>query len=168
MLLSDTHGYLDEVVLRYAKEADEIWHAGDIGKIAVADKLSKLKPLRAVYGNADDHVVRMTHPLEQEFIVEGLKVWMIHIGGYPGHYPTTIRQTLLQKKPNLFICGHSHILKVIRDPSLNLIHMNPGACGIYGFHTVRTIIRFTIHQGKIVETDVIELGPKGNLTKSVG
>lgn len=163
-MLSDTHGFLDNAILRHASEADEIWHAGDIGTVELTDRLAQIKPLRAVYGNADGHVLRSVFPLESEFEIEGLKVWMIHIGGYPGHYPKSIRLGLLSKKPGLFICGHSHILKIIRDPLHHLIHMNPGAAGKQGFHQVRTMIRFSVDQGKIRDTAVIELGLKGRLT----
>jgi uncharacterized protein len=163
LLLSDTHNYLDDTILKYAAEADEIWHAGDIGRIEVADKLNSIKPLKSVYGNADDHIVRSAIPLTQEFNCEGLKVWMIHIGGYPGRYTAVIKEKLKQIRPDLFICGHSHILKVIRDPDLKLLHMNPGAAGIQGFHKVRTMLRFQIHEGKISETEAIELGIKGRL-----
>jgi putative phosphoesterase len=161
LLLSDTHNYLDEPILRHASEADEVWHAGDIGTISITDRLEALTTVRAVYGNADDHVVRMTHPYEQEFIVEELKVYMVHIGGYPPRYIPEVKKALSEKKPGLFICGHSHILKVMRDSSLNLLHMNPGAAGIQGFHKVRTMLRFKVSQGKILEPEVIELGQKG-------
>jgi uncharacterized protein len=167
LLLSDTHGYLDDAILRHASAADEIWHAGDIGTEKLTDTLSSIKPLRAVYGNADGHVLRTIFPLETEFSIEGLKVWMIHIGGYPGHYPQKIKQVLAEKKPGLFICGHSHILKIIRDATLQLVHMNPGAAGIQGFHQVRTMIRFTVNKGQIHNVDVIELGPKGKSAETV-
>ncbi len=168
LLLSDTHNYLDENILRHAGEADEIWHAGDIGNIAVTDKLASIAKVRAVYGNADDHIVRMTHPYQQEFVVEGLKVFMIHIGGYPTRYTPEVKKALQESLPGLFICGHSHILKVMRDPSLNLLHMNPGAAGIQGFHKVRTMVRFKVANGKIIEPEVIELGQKGSLPQTVG
>lgn len=155
-------------MLAHTRNCDEIWHAGDIGNLEIADRLAAVTTLRAVYGNADGHLVRAAHPLEQEFTVEGLKVWMIHIGGYPGRYPAGIKQALQAKRPGLFICGHSHILKVVRDPQLGLLHMNPGAAGIQGFHTVRTMLRFTVHDGKAGDAAVIELGQKGKSAQSVG
>lgn len=161
LLLSDTHSYIDERILDYAKKADEVWHAGDIGDLKVTDELSKLSQLRAVYGNIDNAEIRREFPLHNRFSVEGLDVLMTHIGGYPGKYSPAIREELYQNPPKLFICGHSHILKVMPDKKLNLIHMNPGACGIYGFHKVRTMIRFEISNGKIESPEVIELGTRG-------
>lgn len=161
LLLSDTHSYIDERILDYAKKADEVWHAGDIGDLKVTDELSKLSQLRAVYGNIDNAEIRREFPLHNRFSVEGLDVLMTHIGGYPGKYSPAIREELYQNPPKLFICGHSHILKVMPDKKLNLIHMNPGACGIYGFHKIRTMIRFEISNGKIESPEVIELGTRG-------
>ncbi|MBA5629919.1 metallophosphoesterase family protein [Moheibacter lacus] len=161
LLLSDTHSYIDERILDYAKKADEVWHAGDIGDLKVTDELSKLSKLRAVYGNIDNAEIRREFPLHNRFSVEGLDVLMTHIGGYPGKYSPAIREELYQNPPKLFICGHSHILKVMPDKKLNLIHMNPGACGIYGFHKIRTMIRFEISNGKIESPEVIELGTRG-------
>ena len=161
LLLSDTHSYIDERILDYAKKADEVWHAGDIGDLKVTDELSKLSQLRAVYGNIDNAEIRREFPLHNRFSVEGLDVLMTHIGGYPGKYSPAIREELYQNPPKLFICGHSHILKVMPDKKLNLIHMNPGACGIYGFHKIRTMIRFEISIGKIESPEVIELGTRG-------
>ncbi len=163
LLLSDTHHYLDDAILHHAEQADEIWHAGDIGKIEVADRLSKIKPLRAVYGNIDDAQVRVTFPEHLRFTVEGLSVWMTHIGGYPGHYAPPIRKMLQENTPGLFICGHSHILRVMRDPKFGMLTMNPGAAGIHGFHQVRTMLRFTISEGKVTALDAIELGLRGAL-----
>jgi uncharacterized protein len=167
-LLSDTHGSIDESIIKHANEADEIWHAGDIGTISIADQLSKIKPLRAVYGNIDGSDVRSTYPQELFFIVGGVKVFMIHIGGYPARYATGIKDKLKIYKPDLFICGHSHILKVIRDTNLKLLHINPGAAGIHGFHDIRTMIRMQLENGKIQHLEVIELGKRGGLAKSVG
>lgn len=150
------------------KAADEVWHSGDIGKIDVADKIKALKPLRAVHGNIDDHIVRVSFPEDLIFTCEGLKVMITHIGGSPGRYIPRIRTLMDEHQPGLFICGHSHLLKVIRDPKKNMLYMNPGAAGIHGFHKVRTMLRFKIEQGKILELDVIELGLRGVLPQSVG
>lgn len=161
LLLSDTHSYIDDRILEYASKADEVWHAGDIGDLKVTDELSKVSKLRAVYGNIDNAEIRKEFPLNNRFTVEGLDVWMTHIGGYPGKYSLAIREELYQNPPKLFICGHSHILKVMPDRKLGLLHMNPGACGIYGFHKIRTMIRFEIKEGKIENPEVIELGSRG-------
>jgi uncharacterized protein len=160
-LMSDTHSFVDKRIYEHFAEVDEIWHAGDIGIHAVADELEKFKPLRAVYGNIDDGKMRLRFPENLSFTVEGLKVWMTHIGGYPGKYPTRIRQALMEEKPNLFICGHSHILKIIPDKNLNLLHINPGACGNEGFHQVKTLVRFWIVEGKIQNLEIVELGARG-------
>ncbi|CAN5540978.1 metallophosphoesterase family protein [soil metagenome] len=159
---------MDDAILKHVDKADEVWHAGDIGVIATSDQISRRKPLRAVYGNVDDHKVRITFPEINSFVCEGVKVWMTHIGGYPGHYKPGLKQKLIQERPHLFICGHSHILKVMKDPILNLLHMNPGAAGVHGFHVVRTMLSFKIHEGKILELDVIELGLRGKLPETVG
>lgn len=160
LLLSDTHGYLDPKIEKYIRQTDEIWHAGDIGTVELADQLSAQKPLRAVYGNIDDAQLRRMFPLNQIFECEGLHVIMTHIGGYPGKYSERIRTMLKVEKPALFICGHSHILKVMYDKHYNLLHMNPGASGIHGFHQKKTLIRFTITEGKIASPEVIELGTR--------
>lgn len=160
LLLSDTHSHIDDRILAYVAEADEVWHAGDIGDFKVTDTIQKLKPLRAVYGNIDNVEIRKEFPLHNRFEIEGIKVWMTHIGGYPGKYNPAIREEIKQDPPRLFICGHSHILKVMPDRNLKLIHMNPGACGIYGFHQIRTMLRFQIDQGKIENLEVIELGKR--------
>ncbi len=161
LLLSDTHSYIDDRILKYASEADEIWHAGDVGEIKVADELQAIKPLRAVYGNIDNAEVRGEFPLNNIFSVDGVKVVMTHIGGYPGRYNARVKELLINEKPKLYICGHSHILKVMHDKKLNLLHMNPGAAGIHGFHQVRTMLRFTLDNGKIDNLEVIELGKRG-------
>lgn len=158
LLLSDTHSYIDDRILEYASQADEVWHAGDIGDLKVTDEIEKVVKLRAVYGNIDNAEIRKEFPLNNRFTVEGLDVLMTHIGGYPGKYSPAIREEIYANPPKLFICGHSHILKVMSDKKLNLLHMNPGACGIYGFHQVRTMIRFEINSGKIENPEVIELG----------
>lgn len=156
MLLSDTHSHIDNDILKYAKQADEVWHAGDIGNLTVTDTLQKLKPLRAVYGNIDNDEARREFPLHNRFICEGVDVWITHIGGYPGRYDKRIREEIYKNPPKLFICGHSHILKVMPDKKTGLLHMNPGAIGKHGFHTVRTMLRFEIDKGNIKNLEVIE------------
>ena len=156
LLLSDTHSYLDDKILKHVDWADEVWHAGDIGDLVVTDTLKKLKPLRAVYGNIDNNEARMEFPLNNRFWCEEVEVLMTHIGGYPGKYNPTIRQELQTNPPKLFICGHSHILKVQFDKQLNLLHMNPGAAGIHGFHQVRTMLRFIIDGPAIKDLEIIE------------
>lgn len=159
-LLSDTHGFLDAGVYKYFNSCDEIWHAGDIGTIAVYDELVSFKPVRAVFGNIDGHLIRSAVPEHLYFNVEGLKVYITHIGGYPGRYNFGVK-SFLQKHPvDLFICGHSHILKVMYDQSFKLLHINPGAAGNHGFHQVKTLIRFEINEGKPQNLEVIELGKR--------
>jgi len=156
LLLSDTHSYIDAPILKHVKQADEVWHAGDIGNLAVTDAISKLKPLRGVYGNIDGDKVRMEFPENNRFMCEEVDVWITHIGGYPNKYNVRIREEIYKNPPRIFICGHSHILKVMPDKKLNLIHMNPGAVGKHGFHNVRTMLRFTIDVKKIENLEVIE------------
>ena len=160
LLLSDTHGHIDETILKYAAQADEIWHAGDIGNLKVTDQLQAIKPLRAVYGNIDNHTIRKEFPEHQRFYCEGMDVWITHIGGYPGRYDVKVREAIRRNPPDVFICGHSHILKVMHDKKLDILHMNPGACGKYGFHQIRTMLRFTISDEKISNLEVIELGKR--------
>ncbi len=160
LLLSDTHSHIDEAIIKYVKLADEVWHVGDIGDIEVTDKIKKYKPLRAVYGNIDGKDARAEFPLDNRFTVNGLDVWMTHIGGYPNRYNVRIRKEIKEISPKLFISGHSHILKVQYDQKLNLLHMNPGAAGKHGFHQVRTMLRFEIVKGEIVNLEVIELGKR--------
>ena len=157
LLLSDTHSHLDEAMLKYISQADEVWHAGDIGDIKVTDEIKKLKPLIAVYGNIDNALIRSEFPLHNRFWCEEVDVWITHIGGYPGRYTPSVRESLNNNPPKLFITGHSHILKVINDKKLGLLHMNPGAAGIHGFHQVRTMLRFEIHKDKIQKLEVIEI-----------
>ena len=157
LLLSDTHSHLDEAMLKYINQADEVWHAGDIGDIKVTDEIKKLKPLRAVYGNIDNALIRSEFPLHNRFWCEEVDVWITHIGGYPGRYTPSVKESLNNNPPKLFITGHSHILKVINDKKLGLLHMNPGAAGIHGFHQVRTMLRFEIHKDKIQKLEVIEI-----------
>ena len=160
LLLSDTHSYLDETILKYIKLADEVWHVGDIGEIDVTDTIKKIKPLRAVYGNIDGTEARAEFPLDNRFVVDGLDVWMTHIGGYPNKYNPRIKEMIKENPPKLFISGHSHILKVQYDQKLQLLHMNPGAAGKHGFHQVRTMLRFEIVKGEITNLEVIELGKR--------
>ncbi len=160
-LLSDTHGYLDDRIIAYLTECDEIWHAGDIGNLETAQKLSGLKTLRAVAGNVDGNNLRMDYPIRLRFFCEDVDVLMIHIGGYPGHYSSAIRKEINFLSPRLFISGHSHILKVIYDNKYKLLHINPGAAGIQGFHQIRTLTRFSIDKDVIKDLEVIELGHKG-------
>ena len=160
-LLSDTHGWWDDKYVKYFGECDEIWHAGDIGSEELARDLASIKPLRAVYGNIDGYPIRQQFPKTAHFKIEDVNVMMTHIGGYPGRYDPSIRIELYKIKPQLFISGHSHILKVMHDKTLNCLHINPGAAGISGFQQVRTIIRFTIDKAEFQNLEVIELGAKG-------
>lgn len=156
LLLSDTHSYIDATILKHVKNADEVWHAGDIGDLKVTDSIKEIKPLRAVYGNIDNTDARMEFPEINRFMCEGIDVFITHIGGYPGRYNPKIRPMLQTNPPKLFICGHSHVLKVMPDNKLNLLHMNPGAIGKHGFHNARTMLRFTIDKAKIDNLEVIE------------
>ncbi len=159
-LISDTHNYLDSKIFKYFDSCDEIWHAGDIGTSMISDKLETIKPFRAVYGNIDGQDVRKSFPKYLNFECEKLNVFITHIGGYPGKYAPDVRQILSSSAPKLFICGHSHILKVMYDKKYNLLHMNPGACGNHGFHKIKTMLRFNIEMDKIKDLEVIELGLK--------
>ena len=156
LLLSDTHGYMDDAILNYVKQADEVWHAGDIGDLLVTDAIKSLKPLRAVYGNIDGSNIRSEFPENNRFLCEDVDVWITHIGGYPPNYNSKTRSILKQNPPRIFISGHSHILKVMPDKTLGLIHMNPGAVGKHGFHKARTMLRFTIDGKNIENLEVIE------------
>jgi uncharacterized protein len=160
-LLSDSHGFLDPSLIPVLEDCDEIWHAGAIGSIELLDQFRKLnKPLKLVYGNIDGHDIRIDVPENLVWMVEGMKVLMTHIGGYPGHYTARVKKLLLDEKPDIFVCGHSHILKVIYDKQLNLLHINPGSCGKEGFHKVRTMVRFGIENGKARNLAIIELGKR--------
>ncbi|QNF34548.1 metallophosphoesterase family protein [Adhaeribacter swui] len=159
-LLSDTHSYLDDHIIRHLSTCDEIWHAGDFGSLAVSETLAAVKPLRGVYGNIDDSSIRAVHPKNLRFTCAGLDVLMTHIGGYPGRYSPDVRAEIQAKPPQLFICGHSHILKVMPDKIHHLLHINPGAAGKHGFHKVRTLVTFEISAGKISDLKVIELGKR--------
>ncbi len=160
-LLSDTHAWWDERYEKYFAECDEVWHVGDIGSIEVADRFEAFKPFRAVYGNIDGQELRRRYPQHLRFTIEGADVWMTHIGGYPGKYAREVIPEIYRHPPNLFISGHSHILKVLYDRTLQCLHINPGAAGRYGFHKKRTLIRFTIEQGKFDNLEVIELAEQG-------
>ena len=159
-LISDSHSYFDERLLKLFADCDEIWHAGDVGDIRLLNKLKNWKPLRAVYGNIDDTLIRAELPEIQRFTIEGFDVLMTHIGGYPGKYSAKVSEIMRTNPPTIFVAGHSHILKVIYDKKYSCLHMNPGACGISGFHSVRTALRFTLDCGQIKDMEVIELGPK--------
>ena len=156
-LISDTHGFLDDSVFKHFENCDEIWHAGDFGTIEIADQLKAFKPLLGVYGNIDGQDIRLSYPEHLKFTCEDMKVWMTHIGGYPGKYNPKIREELYRNPPEIFISGHSHILKVIFDKKINCLHLNPGAAGKQGWQKVRTLLRFCISEKKISNLDVIEL-----------
>lgn len=160
LLLSDTHGHIDDRIKMYAAEADEIWHAGDIGTLAVSDTLKDINPLKAVFGNIDGGSIRKEFPLNARFKCEDVDVWITHIGGYPGRYSPAVKEDIKNDPPDIFISGHSHILKVMYDKKLNLLHLNPGAAGKQGFHQVRTMLRFKIDKKEIKDLEVIELGKR--------
>ncbi len=159
-ILSDTHGYLDKQIINHLQDCDEIWHAGDMGTMAVVDQLSALGNTKMVYGNIDGHEIRNICPEYQYFNASGLPVYMIHIGGYPGRYRPQVKQFIAKNRPGLFISGHSHILKIIPDNKYGLLHINPGAAGRIGFHKIRTLIKLQIVHGKINDLKVIELGKR--------
>ena len=156
-ILSDTHRTLIPQLFHFFKDVDELWHAGDIGSIETADALAAFKPLRAVHGNIDDYVVRMQYPEDLFFHVEDVEVFMTHIGGYPDHYVPEVKTILKVKKPDLFICGHSHILKVMYDKKLNLLHINPGAAGNSGFQKQITFIRMVIDGKTFKDMEIFEI-----------
>lgn len=161
-IISDTHGYLDDRIIHFLSDRDEIWHGGDWGRIEVSDKLAAITTVRGVYGNIDGQEIRLTYPKTLRFNCEGVNVFMTHIGGYPGKYDPNIREEIKSNPPNLFICGHSHIVKVIRDPKLGLLHINPGAAGRSGFHHIRTLVLLDIEGSQMKNLRVVELGAKGN------
>lgn len=163
-LISDTHAFLDERIGHFFTSCDEIWHAGDIGSEEVISGLEKIAPVVAVHGNIDGGALKVSYPEHQRFQREGFDIWITHIGGYPKRYDKRVYETIYKHPPDIFICGHSHIVKVIRDQKLGLLHINPGAAGKYGFHKVRTIARMIIKDKKISDLEVIELGSK---TKSL-
>jgi len=160
-LLSDTHGFLNDRLFVFFDKADEIWHAGDIGNLPTADRLAAFKPFRAVYGNIDGQDLRVVYPQHQRFMCEGTDVWITHIGGYPGKYANAVKPEIFTRPPGLFIAGHSHILKVIYDKKLGFLHINPGAAGIYGFHTVCTAVRFVIDGKEIRDFEIWQI-PRDN------
>ena len=157
LLLSDTHGYIDEKIISHTNYVDEVWHAGDIGDTRVIDSIKLLKPIKAVYGNIDSNEIRMMTEKNLIFDSEGIRVVMTHIAGYPGRYNRDAIELIQKYNPNLFICGHSHMLKVIQDKKYNHLHFNPGAAGIYGFHKKRTMLKFSLENGTIKNLFVIEL-----------
>ena len=157
LLLSDTHGHVDDHIMKYVKESDEVWHAGDIGTTQVTDTISNLKPLRAVFGNIDNHELRLSFPVELLFEIEDMSIYMTHIGGGPGRYAKGISEKIKSIKPKIFICGHSHILKIQFDKVNQLLFINPGAIGKHGFHKVRTMVRFVIDKSDIKNMQVIEV-----------
>ena len=157
-LISDTHGVFDPQFKEFLAPVDQIWHAGDFGGgMDLAAEIAKFKPLVGVAGNCDNYDLRFTHPMHRFFECEGMKVLMTHIGGYPGRYDTRARKLIDEYRPDIFICGHSHILKVVRDPKRNMLVINPGAAGIQGFHVVRTALRFVIKDGQISDMELFEL-----------
>lgn len=156
-LLSDTHGFWDDRYLKYFEECDEVWHAGDIVSEDIADRIQAVKPIRFVYGNADGQEMRLRFPKEWKFTLEGVSVWLTHIGGYPGRYSRDIYPSLQINPPKLLVCGHSHILKVMYDPNLHMLVLNPGAAGKYGQQQVRTLMRFSLDAGEIKDLQVIDL-----------
>ena len=157
LLLSDTHGHVDDHLMKYVKESDEVWHAGDIGTTQVTDTISSEKPLRAVFGNIDNHELRLSFPEELLFECEDINIYMTHIGGRPGRYAKGISEKIKSIKPKIFICGHSHILKIQYDKVNQLLFINPGAIGKHGFHKVRTMVRFEIDKSDIKNMEVIEV-----------
>jgi len=160
LLLSDTHSHLDERILEYAQQVDEIWHCGDFGNMEIVQQLEKIKPLRGVYGNIDNHTIRASFPEVLRFTCENVDVLMIHIGGYPGKYSPLAKTEIQKQAPKLFISGHSHILKAMYDQKNSLLHLNPGACGKSGWHKMRTMMRFQINGDQIENLEVIELGSR--------
>ena len=157
-LISDTHGVFSSQFREFLEPVDQIWHAGDFGGgLSLAEEIADFKPLVGVAGNCDNHELRFTHPLHRFFECEGLKVLMTHVGGYPGRYDPRARKLIDTYRPDLFVCGHSHILKVMRDQQRNMLVVNPGAAGIQGFHVVRTALRFHIDAGKIHDMEIFEL-----------
>lgn len=160
-LISDTHNFLDPAVFEHFKNCDEIWHAGDFGSAEIAEVLKKYKPLRGVYGNIDGYDIKSVYPEQLVFNCEDVKVMMRHIGGYPPKYNAETKKELLIQKPQLFISGHSHILKIMYDEKLKCLHINPGAAGKHGWHKMRTLVRFAIDAKNILDCEVIELGTRG-------
>lgn len=163
LLISDTHSFLDEKLLKHIAEADEVWHAGDIGNAELTDKLKTLKPLQAVYGNIDGNELRKEFKKNLVFNCENVKVYLTHICGQPTNYLREVKDILIAEKPKIFICGHSHILKVMYQKQFDVLHLNPGACGNHGFHTIKTALRFVIDDTEIKDLAIIELGNRSHL-----
>lgn len=159
-ILSDTHNHIDDTIISYLNDVDEIWHAGDIGTLALLDRLKSLKKVRAVYGNIDGRDIRMETQEDLRFFIEDMDIWMTHIGGYPGKYDKSIVSSLRANPPDVFICGHSHICRILPDNKLNMLYINPGAAGKYGFHAVRTMILMEIKEKRITDLKVVELFPR--------
>ena len=166
-ILSDTHSYLDPKVFVHFKNADEIWHAGDIGDASVIRELQNFKPVRAVYGNIDDKTIQAEFPEDLWFDCEGFKIWMTHIGGAPPNYNPRVKKILKDNTPGIFICGHSHILRIKKDPLHNLLYLNPGAAGNHGFHLMKTLVRFELVRKEIRKMEVIELGKRGSISDPI-
>ena len=165
-LLSDTHSHLDPKVFEYFKDCDEIWHGGDIGDASVSNELEKFKPFRAVFGNIDDKEMQVRFPEDLWFSCEGLTIWMTHIGGAPPNYNPRIKKILKDRLPDIFICGHSHILRIKKDPNYkNMLYLNPGAAGNHGFHHIKTLVRFEVIGKEIKNMEVIELGKRGTISQ---
>jgi len=160
-LLSDTHGWIHPRLFDHFSQCDEIWHAGDIGSIEIADALAAFKPLKAVYGNIDNSIVRTAYKQHLKFMADEIKVWITHIGGTPGHYDQGVRNQIYEDPPDIFICGHSHIAKIMYDKKAALLYVNPGAAGYHGFHKFMTAIRFEIDGKNIHDMELIELGERG-------
>jgi uncharacterized protein len=161
-LISDTHGFLDKRVFSYFAACDEVWHAGDIGSLELVEQLHSFKPLKAVFGNIDDKEMQTRFPEDQRFRCEDLNIWITHIGGVPPNYNPRVKKILKENTPDIFICGHSHILRVKKDPAFNnMLYINPGAAGNHGFHAIKTLIRFDIERKEIKNMEVIELGKRG-------
>jgi uncharacterized protein len=159
-ILSDTHNHIDETIISYLQDVDEIWHAGDIGTLALLDKLKTIKKVRAVYGNIDGKDIRMEIQEHVFMTIEGVKIWMTHIGGHPGRYDKSVKDRLQSNPPDVFICGHSHICRILPDNKLNMLYINPGAAGKYGFHAVRTMILAEIKDKRFTDLKVVELYPR--------
>lgn len=166
VLISDNHAHREEGLIEHIEKCDEIWHAGDMGSLESISWMEAYAPLRGVYGNVDGHEVRAVYPENQIFEIEGIKVFMTHIGGYPTRYRKRIIPIIKEEKPDLYICGHSHILKVVPDKANDLLHMNPGAYGHHGFHTFRTFLTFSITDGKIHDLNAVELGRRGQIDEN--
>lgn len=167
-LISDSHGHIDDSALTHLEDVDEIWHAGDIGEEQVIERLPKHAIHRIITGNIDHRLMRLAYPEELHFEIEGTKIFMIHIGGSPGRYAKGVKAKILELKPDLFVCGHSHICKVVYDKSLQCLYMNPGAVGNHGFHQVKTLLKFSLEEGKIKDLRVIELGKRGRYPDLIG